>query len=136
MTSRSLRLLSTEENVDRMEMTATPPPSTATPGPVEATSRALACFTATFSPDVVRSWMRDRRALAGAGLVVGGSGLALSWDWLTAVGVAPLIVSTAPCLLMCAIGLCMMGRGHRANSGSPETPTGEPADSADRQASS
>jgi hypothetical protein len=36
-----------------------------------------------------------------------------------ALSVAPLIVSAAPCLLMCAFGLCMIGRGHKANSGSP-----------------
>lgn len=124
--------------MDKMEMTAMPAPSTATPSPVEGTNPAIAscCSTATFPPDVVRSWVRDRRVLAGAGLVVGGSGLALGWNWLTAVGVAPLIVSTAPCLVMCAFGLCMMGRGHHANSGSPETPTGEPAAPADREVSS
>jgi hypothetical protein len=80
--------------------------------------------------------MRDRRVLAGAGLAVAGSGLALGWDWLTAVGVAPLIVSAAPCLLMCALGLCMMGRGHPANSRSPGEVPGEPANSTDREASS
>ena len=124
--------------MDQMEMTTMPPPSTVTPGPAEATSPALAscCSTTTFPPDVARSWMRDRRVLAGSGLVVVGSGLALGWDWLTAIGIAPLIVSAAPCLLMCAFGLCMMGRGHHANSGNPETPTGEPANPTDREASS
>ena len=87
-------------------------------------------------PDVVRSWMRDRRVLAGAGLIIGGSGVALGWDWLTAIGVAPLIVAAAPCLLMCALGLCMMGRGHQANSGSPAAPPGVSADSTDREESS
>jgi hypothetical protein len=96
----------------------------------------LCCSTATFAPDVVRSWMRDRRVLAGAGLVVGGSGVVLGWDWLTAIGVAPLIVSAAPCLLMCALGRCMMGRGRQANSGSSAAPPGVSADSTDREASS
>jgi protein SCO1/2 len=64
----------------------------------------------------LRSWVGDRRVLAVAGLAVTGTGLGLGWDWLTAVGVAPLIVSAAPCLLMCALGLCMMGRGHQASS--------------------
>jgi hypothetical protein len=83
----------------------------------------------------VRFWVRDRRVLAVAGLVVGGSGLALGWDWLAAVGIAPLIVSAAPCLLMCALGLCMMGRGQQANSGNPDKAPGEPANPADREAS-
>jgi hypothetical protein len=78
--------------------------------------------------------MRDRRVLAGIGLAVVGSGLALGWNWLTAVGVAPLIVSAAPCLLMCALGLCMMGRGHQVNSGQPDTAPSEPATPTDRPA--
>jgi hypothetical protein len=94
------------------------------------------CSTATFPSDVVRSWTRDRRVLAAAGLAVAGSGLMLGWDWLTAIGVAPLIVSAAPCLLMCALGLCMMGRGHQANPGSPVAPPGVSADSTDREESS
>jgi len=64
---------------------------------------------------VLRSWIGSRRVLAVAGLGVTGGGLALGWDWLTTVGVAPLIVSAAPCLIMCALGLCMMGRGHQAS---------------------
>ena len=36
-------------------------------------------------------------------------GLALNWGWLTAVGVAPLLLGVAPCALMCAFGLCMLG---------------------------
>jgi hypothetical protein len=80
--------------------------------------------------------MRDRRIVAAAGLAVAGSGVALGWDWLTAIGIAPLIVSAAPCLLMCALGLCMMGRGHQANSGSPVAPPGVSAGSTDREQSS
>ena len=78
-----------------------------------------------------------RSAYRGRGrLAVAGSGLMLGWDWLTAIGVAPLIVSAAPCLLMCALGLCMMGRGHQANSGSLAAPPGVSADSTDREQSS
>ena len=84
------------------------------------------CPTASFSPAAVRPWMRDRRVLAGAGLAVAGSGLALGWGWLTAAGVAPLIVSAAPCLLMCVLGLCMRGRGHQMSSVSPASPPDEP----------
>lgn len=74
-------------------------------------------------------------SLPGAGLVLGGSGLALGWDWLTAVGVAPLIVSAAPCVLMCALGLCMMGRGHRTYPGNLDTASGEPVKPTDRAGS-
>lgn len=55
----------------------------------------------------------NRLVLATAGIGVTGAGLALGWDWLSAIGVAPLIVATAPCLIMCALGMCMMGKGNR-----------------------
>jgi hypothetical protein len=123
--------------MDKVEMTPTLSPPTPTPRPVEANGTALppCCATATFPPDVVRSWLRDRRVLAVAGLVIGGSGLALGWGWLTAIGIAPLIVAAAPCLLMCGLGLCMMGRGHQAGSAKPETAS-EPGTPTDRNASS
>ena len=66
--------------------------------------------------NMLRARIGDRRVLAVAGLVLAGTGLALGWNWLTAVGIAPLIVSAAPCLVMCALGLCMMGRGQQACS--------------------
>ena len=75
---------------------------------------------------VFRSWIGDRRALAIAGLAVVSTGLTLGWDWLTAVGIAPLIVSAAPCLVMCALGLCMMGRNHQSCSSQPKPEAGEP----------
>jgi hypothetical protein len=75
---------------------------------------------------MLRAGIGDRRVLAVAGLAVTGTGLALGWDWLTAVGVAPLIVSAAPCLIMCALGLCMTGRCHQASSGQPTPEAGEP----------
>lgn len=68
--------------------------------------------------DVIRSWMRDRRILIGVGLAVVAAGLALGWGWLAAIGIGPLIISVAPCLLMCAVGLCLKGHG---SSVSPET---------------
>jgi hypothetical protein len=78
------------------------------------------------STGLLRSWIADRRLLAVARLAIIGAGLALGWGWLAAVGVAPVIVSAAPCLVMCALGLCMMGRSHQACSGQPSQGTGEP----------
>ncbi len=85
----------------------------------------------TDSTGLLRSWIGDRRLLAVAGLAVIGTGLALGWGWLAAVGVAPLIVSAAPCLVMCALGVCMMGRGHQACSSQPAQGAGEPPTRAD-----
>jgi hypothetical protein len=85
----------------------------------------------TDSTGLLRSWIGDRRLLAVAGLAVIGTGLALGWGWLAAVGVAPLIVSAAPCLVMCALGVCMMGRGQQACSSQPAQGAGEPPTRAD-----
>ena len=77
------------------------------PGDANIPSMRSCCSTATSPPDVVRSWMRDRRIVAAAGLAVAGSGLMLGWDWLTAVGVAPLIVSAALLWLLLIVVLVL-----------------------------
>lgn len=55
------------------------------------------------------SWLGGRRLWVLAGLAVVGAGLALNWDWLTAAGAAPILISLLPCAAMCALGLCMRG---------------------------
>ena len=32
-----------------------------------------------------------------------------SWGWLVAIGAAPFLISLAPCVAMCALGMCTMG---------------------------
>ncbi|HJU19238.1 MAG TPA: hypothetical protein VJ770_22520 [Stellaceae bacterium] len=59
-------------------------------------------------------WLRGRRGIVvlgigAAALAVGGA--AVGWPWLVAAGIAPILLSTVPCLVMCALGLCMMGKG-------------------------
>ncbi len=54
--------------------------------------------------------LRSRTAWLLGGAAVLGSGLALNWSWLTAVGAAPVILSLAPCALMCTLGICC-GKG-------------------------
>lgn len=51
----------------------------------------------------------------GMGLYFGG------WGWLVAVGAAPVILSTLPCLIMCGFGVCMMCRGQKQSTASRET---------------
>jgi hypothetical protein len=48
-----------------------------------------------------------RRIAIALGLTAVAAGIALSWGWLTAIGVAPVLVAAAPCAAMCALGLCM-----------------------------
>jgi hypothetical protein len=114
--------------MDTLEITKLPSPTASPVGDVPIAASASCCATASSiqSPGGVRSWVSDRRVLAGAGLAVTGTGLGLGWDWLTAVGVAPLIISAAPCLIMCALGLCMMGGSRQASSSQPAPEAVEP----------
>ena len=50
---------------------------------------------------------RNRLMMAGGIVVIGG--LAFNWGWLTAIGVAPILLAVAACGIMCAQGLCAMG---------------------------
>jgi len=70
--------------------------------------------------------LRSRRALAILGAVVIAGGLAWRWDWLTAIGIAPILVALAPCAAMCALGLCvsrMGGRGSKTEANGMNRPT-------------
>lgn len=57
---------------------------------------------------------------AAIGLYIGG------WGWLVAAGLAPIVLSTLPCLVMCAFGVCAMCRSNRAQTNA----SGAAADSA------
>ena len=53
------------------------------------------------------------------------------WDWLVAAGLSTFIIAVAPCLVMCALGLCMRGQSKDESSLAQirktyETPSGEP----------
>lgn len=48
-------------------------------------------------------------------VALGGAAIALGlffggWGWLVAAGLAPIVLSTLPCLVMCGLGVCMMCR--------------------------
>jgi len=43
--------------------------------------------------------------------VLGGAAATGGWGWLVAAGIAPVLLSVLPCLVMCGLGLCMMRRG-------------------------
>ena len=58
--------------------------------------------------------LRGRRSMLVAGIAILGMGMALNWDWLAAVGAAPIILSLAPCALMCTIGICCMKGGNQS----------------------
>lgn len=54
------------------------------------------------------------------------AGLTLNWSWLVAAGLAPILISTLPCLIMCAFGVCMMCRSGEKGS----APTRDAAETA------
>lgn len=56
---------------------------------------------------LIRYYGGGRRALIFLILAVTGTGLVLNWSWLVAIGVAPLLLTLAPCAIMCGLGLCM-----------------------------
>lgn len=77
------------------------------------------------SRQLLLAGLHNRLVLVATAIGVSGAGLALGWTWLTAAGIAPLIVSAAPCLIMCALGVCMMGRSGQP-SGQPALRANEP----------
>ncbi|NIR32805.1 MAG: hypothetical protein GWN84_26610 [Gammaproteobacteria bacterium] len=63
---------------------------------------------------LARYWLGGRWGLLAVGALAAAGGLALSWDWLVAAGLAPLVIGVLPCVAMCAAGLCMKGLGSHA----------------------
>jgi hypothetical protein len=55
------------------------------------------------------AWIRGRRGLILLAAVPIVAAAAVGWPWLVAAGVAPLLLAAAPCVAMCALGLCMKG---------------------------
>ena len=49
-----------------------------------------------------------------SGIAAAGAGLALNWDWLAAIGAAPILLGLLPCAAMCALGLCMRSGSARS----------------------
>ncbi len=75
--------------------------------------------------NAVRSMLGSRRGLIVLGAMVLGLGLLFKWNWIVAVGIAPLLLSALPCVAMCALGLCMSKMaGGQSGSQSPSTDAG------------
>ena len=80
-------------------MNATPPAGTAAPSP----GRDLVA--------AARYYLGGRRGLLLLAAVAVVGGLVSSWSWLVAAGIAPILLAVAPCIAMCALGLCMRRAG-------------------------
>jgi len=72
--------------------------------------------------------LNARNVLIIAALVGGGAALFFGWDWLVAAGVAGLVISVAPCLAMCALGVCAsrMTRKDGSQAPNPISPVNTP----------
>jgi len=67
----------------------------------------LPSSTAVGARSIISRLGRNRLLVGGAALSLIAAGLIWQWSWLVAIGVAPLLLSAAPCVAMCALGLCM-----------------------------
>ena len=63
-----------------------------------------------------RYYLWRPRVLLTLATIVIVAGLALNWSWLVAAGLAPILISTLPCLVMCAFGVCAMCRSGEKHS--------------------
>lgn len=70
-----------------------------------------------------------RRGLVIAATAIISAGMALNWGWLTAIGAAPLILSLAPCAVMCATGYCFMCKSKGCDA--DKTPANVPGNARD-----
>src|SRR5712692_980552 len=74
-----------------------------TPESIKATHASLARDLRS----AARHHLGSRRALLVLAMIAIAAGVALNWSWLVAAGIAPVLVATLPCLVMCGLGLCM-----------------------------
>ena len=90
------------------------------PGIEQNTASARDCC----APATNSRWLNRRNGLIGVALAGGISALFFGWDWLVAAGVASIIIAIAPCLIMCALGLCMSrkSKAHETTTAAPPGP--------------
>lgn len=69
---------------------------------------------------VARYYLGNRWTLLALGALAVVLGFTFGgWGWLVAAGLAPVILSTLPCLVICGLGACMMCRTGKKESASP-----------------
>lgn len=70
-----------------------------------------------------RQLLGNRFGLLAFAALMLGLGAYSSWGWLVAVGIAPILLSIAPCAAMCALGLCTMGMKPKTGASTEKIPT-------------
>jgi hypothetical protein len=56
----------------------------------------------------VAGWLQGPRKWWLLAAVAVAGGLTFGWETLVVFGIAPILISLLPCLVMCGLGLCMM----------------------------
>lgn len=107
------------ESTDQMREKRTMPMSLSESTKAKDTSRTRdVMFSAQY-------YLGNRRALLVLAIVASIAGLALNWNWLVAISLAPILLGTLPCLVMCAFGVCMMSSSARKQSTLSRIATGQ-----------
>ena len=75
--------------------------------------------TANLFAQVITSAIRRPIFLVASAALIIGAGLYLNWPAVVTLGFAPLILTFAPCALMCALGLCAMSGSKSKADGKP-----------------
>jgi hypothetical protein len=57
--------------------------------------------------DSARYYLGGRRGVLVLAVIAALAGIGFSWNWLIAAGIAPVVLTVLPCLVMCGLGLCM-----------------------------
>lgn len=87
--------------------------------------RSTTTTEASLRPDVLNSaryYLSNRWTLLVLGSLAVAAGLSFGgWAWLVAAGLAPIVLSTLPCLVMCGLGLCLACRSGVVHS-TPASP--------------
>jgi hypothetical protein len=76
----------------------------------------------TTRPLSIARLVRSRLAIGAVAFGVIAVAAAWQWSWLVAIGVAPLLLTVAPCAAMCGLGLCMHRMGGRSCAANSQTP--------------
>lgn len=84
--------------------------------PVENTG---ALSTGALIARVLGTAIRQPLVLIAAAALIIGAGLYLNWPAIVGLGIAPLILTFAPCALMCAVGLCARPGKGKADGETP-----------------
>jgi hypothetical protein len=82
---------------------------------------------ASLTRDLIRAcryYLGGSRGVLVLAAIALAAGLALNWSRLVAAGIAPIVLTFLPCLVMCGAGLCMnklLGGGSCAPSNPDQT---------------